>query len=1146
MPARIRCTRGARACEALLLRDLMELHGAGGSDALRVPIRIIVPSTSLRQHLSARIVAHAGRAVAGVVVHTLHGFARFVLDVGGLSAPAGAALFPLLVRQAAADEEPLATFRALDDGYASLVGTVADLLDAGFEEAHADAIDELLHQLPLADPLRARVRAVVRVAQRTRAAMQVHGVGRQADVFTLARELVDRDRGVVRARALLVHGFADATGVAGDFIASLLGTDDTRIYLDQPRDPAAAVPRELEDTTARVPPDDAPAGAGFTQRFTERMSGLGVVDDRSRTGAAEIPLPTGGSEPPALRLLRARGAGGEVRAVADRIRLLLDNGTAAESIGVVARSLTTYCVPIRQHFGRLGIPFSAPGVRGPFAALQRRIAALLTVFQQREAAPAERWINALGNAPRNGTTEVTPSWRADIRLALHTLNAARLGDVAGLNATTVRPDASKQVAQARRLLAHLRVAEAAAALLRRWQAWPSPAVFSVHVAQLTAAMREGFSWSPSAIDELLAPALQRVGGEIPPAMRLSYDDFLTLIADALGQVGAAEVGGRGAGVQVLDVTTARGVTFLHLFIVGLNRDVFPRAIAEDPLVPDAVRRSLTALLPDLPIKQLGFEEERYLFAQLLSASPNVTLSWQLASDDGSAVSTSPLLDRLRLSQRQLAVETVPGLYAPPSGTAAVVAPSGRGGRSGHKGRDYPEPEPNASHADLPLFARIVAKPAPLRPAHEHAVLAGLYGSRDDVAAAFQVALSASVARPLPRPKGEDGRGPSTWLRTGAARPSEAARVQLAVIDEHEGRALDGLGPYYGLVGSTRSATDPRNAKLFITTVEGVARCPWRTFIRRLLGVQPPPDALESLPAVTALVLGNIVHRVLDRIVRDAIPTAPLVLAAGGGHTPTPVAWPSDATVARILEHEATVLAEESGVALPGLITLMVRHARAYLDQAKRQDWPYAGATVAIVGSEMTGAVQVEPTGSPRVVYFTADRVDAMPTGLRLTDYKTGRPMREALLTNVANGTHLQCAAYALGAGLPQDEGRYLYLKPDGDEARRSVRVPASDTAVIRAFHNAASIVLDIWDSGTFFPRFAEPNWSEFVDCRFCEVRDACLRNDPEYRARFQRWVADTGRQADDSLAPASRAVLRGWRMRAKPERAVESRGESGE
>jgi inactivated superfamily I helicase len=75
-------------------------------------------------------------------------------------------------------------------------------------------------------------------------------------------------------------------------------------------------------------------------------------------------------------------------------------------------------------------------------------------------------------------------------------------------------------------------------------------------------------------------------------------------------------------VQVLRVVDARGRTFEHLFVMGLNRDLFPRGISEDPLLPDAIRAALERdVLPDIPIKRRGFDEERYLFAGLLSASP---------------------------------------------------------------------------------------------------------------------------------------------------------------------------------------------------------------------------------------------------------------------------------------------------------------------------------------------------------------------------------------------------------------------------------------------------------------------------------------------------------------------------------------------
>src|SRR5262249_22152963 len=135
----------------------------------------------------------------------------------------------------------------------------------------------------------------------------------------------------------------------------------------------------------------------------------------------------------------------------------------------------------------------------------------------------------------------------------------------------------------------------------------------------------------------------------------------------------------------------RARTFDHLFVLGLNRDVFPRIVREDPLLPDALRAVLRGVLPDVPIKATGFDEERYLFAQLLSAAPAVTLSWQAADDDGKPLAASPLLSRS------------------PGGGAPAIAPA------------------LYSPAAHPLPQRS-ARPA--RPAIEEAILAGLHAGRE--------------------------------------------------------------------------------------------------------------------------------------------------------------------------------------------------------------------------------------------------------------------------------------------------------------------------------------------------------------------------------------------------------------------------------
>ncbi len=132
----------------------------------------------------------------------------------------------------------------------------------------------------------------------------------------------------------------------------------------------------------------------------------------------------------------------------------------------------------------------------------------------------------------------------------------------------------------------------------------------------------------------LKTVLEELQRGAPPEFSLSGEEFLLILGEQLDKSSNPRLGGSGGGVQVLDVMEARARTFEHLFLIGMNRGVFPRPVQEDPLVPDFIRRELVQLLPDLPIKEQGFEEERYLFAQLVSSSPNVILSWQSSDEEG--------------------------------------------------------------------------------------------------------------------------------------------------------------------------------------------------------------------------------------------------------------------------------------------------------------------------------------------------------------------------------------------------------------------------------------------------------------------------------------------------------------------------------
>lgn len=1056
---------GARAAEAWLLGALEAERAAvrGDPRLLALPVRIVVPSQSLRDHLCASLVRSLG-ATAGVEVATLHALALEILSNLELPRPAGERLFPVAVRQAAREEPELrAELEGLEDGYGAVVAAVSDLFDAGFEPVHADALDERLAGLDGAAVT--RTRALLRVATRVAERLAAHGAGHRSELLRRARAGLEADpERALAARAVFVHGFAEATGVASDLLEALVRLRAARVVIDHPPDPTHG-----EGTTS---------DPLFTRRLRERLAPLAPLH--------VPPLPA--ATPDRIELLRAAGAEGEARAAARRIRRLLDDGATPERIGVVARDLAPYAAPLRRHLSRLAVPFSgAGGTPAPGGAEARQVAALLALLGQGPGVTAERWTVALAEPPAGAAT---------LRLALHALGAARLADVARLEPDADVPlpvrhglgVAEEEGAEPRAPRRKLR-REAFAWLVRRARqaveqlgAWPAEAPLREHAERLQAFAAEALGWRDASPG---AAALERglevlVGPSAPSGMRLLREDFLLLLRRELEAAAQLPLGGAGAGVALLGVMEARGRSFEQLFVLGLGRDVFPRAASEDPLLPDGLRRALAAeLLPDLPIKGLAHQEERYLFEQLLSAAPRVTLSCQAASDEGRRRAPSPFFEALRRGR---------GLEAPLEPTlASPLAPAG------------------------PL------------PAHEHALRAGLHAGRQRFEAILPVALAeAQGARPA---------------EARTLRPERLARARCAVLAELDPLRRPGrLGPYYGFVGAPREPADPRHRKVYVTTVERMADCGWYAFLMRLLQLAPVPDALEALPGADPLLVGAVVHRTLEAIVARALGTRPASLAEVAARAPVAVPWPEREALDALLGEAVRAELRESGIALAGFERLAAELARPLLERAYDLDWEPEPPQV--LGAEVEGAVAL----GDREIHFKADRVDRAAGRLRLTDYKTGRPVSDAkradtrmrhLLRDLARGKRLQPAAYAQGAG-PGSEGRLLFLGPGLEAEAARCTIEGEDPEAAAAFRSAAGVALRAFEAGSFPPRLVETAERKTPGlCERCEVLEACLQYDTTARHRLAEWMERA--PADGSPpAEAAAAALHGLREAPAP------------
>jgi hypothetical protein len=620
----------ARARDVAVQRAVARGESGRARDLLAAPLRIVVPSRSLREHVVAAITARAGRAVAALVVQTQWAVALEAIERAGEGQPRGDALFGVFVRRAARAEPVLAdALGALRDGFGVVEASARDLADAGFEPAYADAALEKLAELRAA-PGCERARAVVRTTARALAAMTLAGVAPRAALLQRAETLVAlRGDALLPTRQLWIHGFADATGVVLDWLEKLQAVFGGRVVVDVPPDPADPAQRE----------------AAFAARFVEAMGKLAERENR------------GPAAPPQIARVRAAGATVELREVATRIRALIDDGVQPESIGVVARDPAALRGPLLASFARLAIPYSCHGLDAAPDARARRLAAWTRLVEDGGRAPTDAWLAASAHA-----ADAEP----DLRVALHVLGLGRLTDLAETSIETllgdqswlalpvrrgVEPEAEVDDAMPRtcgvrrRGLERDRIDAAlgrARALVTALAAWPERAPFAEHRARVEALLADALGWPR---DALLA-ALDTLADEVPDAIEVARDEAARVIGHALASAARRTAGGAGAGVAVLSAMQARGRTFDHLFVCGLVRDAFPIQPPIDPLFPDALRLQLQVVLPELPVKSRSRAEERHLFAELLSAAPHVTLSWSTVTDDGRECTASSFVERL--------------------------------------------------------------------------------------------------------------------------------------------------------------------------------------------------------------------------------------------------------------------------------------------------------------------------------------------------------------------------------------------------------------------------------------------------------------------------------------------------------------------
>jgi len=1040
---------GTGAAEDELLDRIEALVREGRSDPslLAQPVRVLVPSRSLRFAISAAIVRRIGRSVLGVVVQTLFGAAYEILEQGGESVRTSGALVDVLVRRAAREEAALRdVLDPLVNGYGAVRRSVRELLDAGLR---ADDVAPLLLRVERAGgrlgpgELR-RGLAVLRTAGATDEGLADRGLDRGSTVLRRAvAQLRRQGARSLSARAVLMHGFDRVDGLSAALLEQLAHHPGAVAILNHPPDPAN--------------PGKTDVGAALCRPLTDRLG-------RATGGARELDRR---ATPPELRAFVAEGPWGEADEVGRRVGGLLEGGAAPEQIGVVARDLGPWAAPLRVTFGRLGIPWSGVGGQGPARPLVRW-RALSDLLVRREALGTDVWLELRAS---------TPVERADLRLAFRSLGAARLVQAARtplkdrldrdgdfpLPVQEGLEESEDGTRSRKRRLSGETFAEAiadAARLVSWCQGWPERAELTEYAGLLHELVTDVLGADPESEP---ATAVARLLERYEPTTELHTDEAAVLLADALRGVGETPVGGRGGGVQVLSVSEARGRTFEHLFVVGLNRGSFPPPAPDDALLTPSLRALLRVDLPDLEQPGDSVFAERCRFAGLLSSAPRVTLAWQSVDGDGKVRAVSPLVERMRWE----------GIW------------------------------PETDDA-LP---RTSPRPGERRAPSEHAILAALTAPRRTLTGVLGEALEDSRADAPHVALLPDVRAVAAarWRVVGELDPDLSTDGGLNVRSRP--------GPYLGFLGPA-GADDPRRRAAFVSLLEAVATCPWQALLTRILRVGRVPDPLAAVPRADARVIGMLVHRILDRIVDRAVPrsrTVAQAVAVTGGRA-VRVPWPERADLSVLARAEASRLLRDEGITLPGLAEMLARQVRPHLEVARRIDWGDEGLPA--IASEVSGQVTV----GTRTLHFRADRVDLRGDRVVLTDYKVGKPFAWAATTHarrakhldeVTGGRRLQAAVYAAADGLDRKaEGRFLYLKPEVEDGPRAIGAVSDDFDFRTALDHAVDTTLGAVEAGVMFPRIVDPSGQrEPRPCAYCEVAEACVRGDSGVRGRMARWSA---------------------------------------
>ena len=515
-------------------------------------------------------------------------------------------------------------------------------------------------------------------------------------------------------------------------------------------------------------------------------------------------------------------------------------------------------------------------------------------------------------------------------------------------------------------------------------------------------------------------------------------EFRQTVDDAL-QDSTGRLGVTGQGVFVSSFSAAAGMNFDSIWMVGMIEGAVPPALPPDPLLPEA--DWLSAGGHSRLKKHIVQERQDYLSA--VASAPRRVLSYPAA---GAASNRKAYPSRWLLEQAS-ALENAP-----------------------IRSSDLPR------MADRPWLT-IDASP-------EHALSSVPESSPADL-------HDYTLQRLLHWKRSGNRLGGHPFVQDGAL-----ARAML-LSSHRDLRQLTKFDGNLSLVAQTASFSRSLDTSpISATRLESWARCPFSYFLGHVLRLSAL-DTPEETVAISALDRGGLMHKILERFIRES-------------DTPPPGQdWtPEDRARLTLIAHQEFARVESRGVTgKPILWELDKEEMLSDLDTFLEEDANLRqtlGSTSIEVelkfGSE-GNTPTVTDAESPLRFRGQIDRIDLTADGrsVLVIDYKTGKPdyFRGLDKDAIDRGKHLQLAIYSLAAReiFPNSEqvrAAYWFATAKGGFKQvPSQHFDLGDPQTLERFRQGVTTISDGIRAGAFPANPGPPDRNKNANCTYCDFDAIC-------------------------------------------------------